>query len=432
VNLVEVLTERSVTRIRDLFEITRKPRGFGLAGRDTVPFAPMESIPQDGSFDARFQMRPVDRLTSGTYFEARDVLVSKITPCFENGKQALGLNVPGGFGYATTEVIPLHAREENTDTRLLFYYLLHPDVRAFVTSRMEGSTARKRVPDEVLLDLPYPEVTPQDQQSMSRALELIQRGIQVQGGLATAAAALKRAAMRELFTRGLRGEEQKETEIGPTPTSWKLTSIDDRFVVVSGGTPSRGVAAYWSSGTIPWVKTGEVDYSTIDETEEHITAEGLENSAARLLPRGTVLMAMYGQGLTRGRVGVLGIEAACNQACAALLPRDEQVLPRFVYYQLGHRYNEIRGLAHGGQQQNLNMDIVKALALAYPPDLTEQREIVEILDAIDQKIDLHKRKKAVLEELFKALLHKLMTGEIRVSDLDLSALDDVAPAGASA
>jgi type I restriction enzyme S subunit len=308
---------------------------------------------------------------------------------------------------------------------------------AFAGRRMlqnvsDAAHGTKRLSQDDLNDFRIPVPDSAEQQTIGSVLDRARDAADLAELCETKAAALKRAAMRELFTRGLRGEELKETAIGPTPMSWNLTSIDDRFLVVSGGTPSRGVAAYWSSGTIPWVKTGEIDYSTINETEEHITAEGLEDSAARLLPRGTVLMAMYGQGLTRGRVGVLGIEAACNQACAALLPRDEQVLPRFVYYQLGHRYNEIRGLAHGGQQQNLNMDIVKALALSYPPDLAEQREIVEILDAIDQKIALHKRKKAVLEELFKALLHKLMTGEIRVSDLDLSALDDAPPAEASA
>jgi type I restriction enzyme S subunit len=80
-------------------------------------------------------------------------------------------------------------------------------------------------------------------------------------------------------------------------------------------------------------------------------------------------------------------------------------------------------MAHGGQQQNMNLDIVRDLFVAFPRDDKMQAQITETLDAIDAKIDLHKRKQAVLEELFRGLLHKLMTGEIRVGDLDLSALE---------
>jgi type I restriction enzyme S subunit len=233
---------------------------------------------------------------------------------------------------------------------------------------------------------------------------------------------LKRAAMTRLFTHGLRGEAQKETEIGLVPESWEVDSLGVHHTVVSGGTPSRSNPAFWTGGTIPWVKTTEVDYCVINEAEEYITPQGLENSAAKLLPAGTLLMAMYGQGVTRGKVAILGIEAACNQACAAITPNDDEVFPRYLYHFLVWRYEAIRSLAHGGQQQNLNLEIVRNLPLAYPRPQDEQHEIVAILDALDRKIALHRQKRAVLEELFQSLLHKLMTGEIRVADLDLSAL----------
>lgn len=206
------------------------------------------------------------------------------------------------------------------------------------------------------------------------------------------------------------------------PESWELATIGAHHSVVSGGTPSRGNPAFWSGGTIPWAKTTEVDYCVITETEEHITPLGLESSAAKMLPAGTLLMAMYGQGITRGKVAILGIEATCNQACAAITPKDDAVLPRYLYHFLTWRYEAIRSLAHGGQQQNLNLEIVRDLPVVYPQSKDEQDEIVTILDAIDRKIDLHRTKREVLEELFESLLHKLMTGEVAVSDLDLSAL----------
>ncbi|HCI3156781.1 restriction endonuclease subunit S [Pseudomonas aeruginosa] len=266
-----------------------------------------------------------------------------------------------------------------------------------------------------------------EQKELVQLIGGVRKAYRVERELVEVLAELKCAAMTHLFTRGLRGEAQKETEIGLVPESWDVTSLGAHHTVVSGGTPSRSNPTFWTGGTIPWVKTTEVDYCVINETGEHITPLALECSAAKMLPVGTLLMAMYGQGVTRGKVAILGIEATCNQACAAITPKDDAVLPRYLYHFLTWRYDEIRSLAHGGQQQNLNLEIVRDLPLTYPKSEDEQREIVAILDTLDRKIDLHRKKRAVLEELFQSLLHKLMTGEIRVADLDLSALP-VAPA----
>lgn len=410
------------TRLGDCYAVTKKPRGLNTGAITAIPFAAMEAIPQGGAYEPTFTLKEPRAISSGTYFERGDILISKITPSFENGKQALVRKLAQAFGYATTEVIPLRPSIEGQDPRLLFFYLLHPDIRHYVAERMEGSTGRQRVPEAVLLDLPIPVIKPQDQTEMADALEKIQTAVVRERAAEATAQDLKRAAMRELFTRGLRGEAQKETEIGLVPESWELASIGAHHSVVSGGTPSRSNPAFWSGGTIPWVKTTEVDYCVINETGEHITPLGLESSAAKMLPVGTLLMAMYGQGVTRGKVAILGIEAACNQACAAITPKDNAVLPRYLYHFLTSRYDEIRSLAHGGQQQNLNLEIVRDLPVAHPQTDDEQNEIVAILDALDRKIALNRQKRVVLEELFQSLLHKLMTGEIRVADLDLSAL----------
>jgi type I restriction enzyme S subunit len=382
----------------------------------------MEQISQDGSFDARYLEKSAESITSGTYIERGDILVAKITPSFENGKQALVCKLPVSFGYATTEVIPLHAKEDNQDHRVLFYYLLHRDVRSHVAGKMEGSTGRQRVPEGALLELPFPEFNVTEQKQIADVLELVQSSIRAQQQSVTHFRDLRLTAMRGLFTHGLRGEGLRDTEVGSIPTTWRLEKVGSHFAVASGGTPSRGVKEYWLEGTIPWVKTTEINYRTINGTEEHISVAGLKHSAAKVFPSGTLLMAMYGQGVTRGRVAILGIDAACNQACAAMSPLDEEVLPRFLYHFLAFRYEEIRRMAHGGQQQNLNLDIVRDLPLIIP-DRDEQAEIVSIVDAIDQKAELHKEKAGILEELFRTLLHKLMTGNLRTGDLDLAALE---------
>lgn len=271
------------------------------------------------------------------------------------------------------------------------------------------------------LEVPQPKID--EQLAIVAALSRVREAIKTHHQSAELAQELKRAAMQLLFTRGLRSEAQKETEIGPVPESWVIEEINEHFSVISGGTPSRRTPVFWTDGTIPWVKTTEINYCVIQETEEQITQVGLDQSAAKLLPPETLLLAMYGQGVTRGRVAILGIEAACNQACAAINPHDDVVVDtKYLYHFLTFRYEAIRRLAHGGQQQNLNLDTVRSLPVAHPANQEEQGEIVSILDAIDRKIDLHQRKRAVFDDLFKALLHKLMTGEIRVGDSASSSL----------
>src|SRR6185369_4447789 len=109
----------------------------------------------------------------------------------------------------------------------------------------------------------------------------------------------------------------KQTEVGVIPEDWDVKRIGDLASVGAGGTPSRKIPEYWN-GSIPWITTSQIDFGMIAEADQFITEDGLYNSATKLLPAGTLLMALYGQGKTRGKVGVLGFEATTNQACAAI------------------------------------------------------------------------------------------------------------------
>ena len=176
---------------------------------------------------------------------------------------------------------------------------------------------------------------------------------------------LQKAAMQDLLDADLNG--------------WPSKPIGQVCKVTTGGTPSRNNATYWN-GDIPWVKTGEVNYYVIDSTEERITAEGLKGSAAKLCPPNSVLVALYGQGPTRGRVGMLGIEAAVNQACAAIYPNAE-FDPWFVYYYLSGKYLSLRAMAQGAAQPNLNLAMIKGFGIPTPA-LEEQKAAVASIDAV--------------------------------------------------
>ena len=117
-----------------------------------------------------------------------------------------------------------------------------------------------------------------------------------------------------------------------TFNSWTKVLLGEIAKLSSGGTPSRSVPAYWN-GTIPWVTTTKINFETILDADEYITPLGLKNSSTKIFPQGTLLMAMYGQGATRGRVGFLGIDAAVNQACACIEPAKD-VSANYLFYYL--------------------------------------------------------------------------------------------------
>jgi type I restriction enzyme S subunit len=258
-----------------------------------------------------------------------------------------------------------------------------------------------------------------EQKKIAHILSTVQRAIEAQERIIQTTTELKKALMHKLFTEGLRNEPQNQTEIGPVPESWEVCKVGDVAKIQSGGTPAREVAENWNGGTIPWVKTGEIDYCVIHDTEEKITPMGLANSAARLYPKGTLLMAMYSQGITRGRVGLLGIEATTNQACASITPTDKnRISSVFLYYFFEYHYEDLRKLGHGANQRNMNAALIRSFPLAFPkPD--EQAAVVTAFESLDQKRVLHERKKTQFQDLFRTLLHELMTANTRVHRLEL-------------
>ena len=197
------------------------------------------------------------------------------------------------------------------------------------------------------------------------------------------------------------------------PKGWELSSIGKISDVSSGGTPSRNNEAYWN-GNIPWVTTAEVQFKIIEDTVEKITEEGLANSSAKLFPAGTILMAMYGQGKTRGQVAKLGIDASTNQACAAIVLHTGYEVD-FYYQFLISQYENIREMANSGGQQNLSGGIVKSIPVPVPP-LTEQKKIAKILSTWDKAISVTEKLLANSQQQKKALMQKLLTGKKRLLD----------------
>lgn len=166
-------------------------------------------------------------------------------------------------------------------------------------------------------------------------------------------------------------------------TRWPIAKLGSFVTVATGGTPSREQAD--SYGNVhAWVKSTDLKDDLILVTEERVSELGIQRSNAKLYPKQTVMLAMYGQGQTRGRTGKLLIDAACNQACAALLPSDE-LLPDYLWVWLQLSYEAVRSLGRGGQQENLNLDIVRGIRLPKPPVPLQQefsRRLTGVLDLV--------------------------------------------------
>lgn len=175
-------------------------------------------------------------------------------------------------------------------------------------------------------------------------------------------------------------EHADENTAGEFPPEWAITRIGDIFEVGTGATPLRGERKYYEGGTIPWVTSSAVNSAIVTESSERITEAAIRETNCKVFPAGTLLVAMYGEGKTRGRATVLGIAAATNQACAALqFPIESEPLRRWIRYWLEFNYLMLRKQAAGGVQPNLNMSLIRNLRVPIPP-ITEQIEVVQILD----------------------------------------------------
>lgn len=166
--------------------------------------------------------------------------------------------------------------------------------------------------------------------------------------------------------------------------NWKKEPLGKICKTTSGGTPSRKNQSYYQNGTIPWVKSGELENNIITTSEEFITEEGLLNSSAKIFPAGTLLIALYGA--TIGKLAFLGIDAATNQAVCGIFQNENVSLKYLYYYLLFQRPNLIKQ-GVGGAQPNISQTILKKLEISYPDSITEQQRIVARIEELFSELD---------------------------------------------
>ena len=190
-----------------------------------------------------------------------------------------------------------------------------------------------------------------------------------------------------------------------------MAKLGDLASLSSGATPKRDHPEYYG-GDIPWVKTTEVAQGNVKSADEHITQAGLDNSSCRIIPAGTILMAMYGQGETRGKVAMLEIEAATNQACAAIECDSSKLNSLYALHHLRMCYGDLRSKSKGGNQKNLSLAMLKRYLIVWPP-LTLQQEFADFAASVDKsKFAVQK----ALDEL-NATTKKILNQELGLGDV---------------
>jgi len=264
-----------------------------------------------------------------------------------------------------------------------------------------------------------------EQQKITFVLSKIQQAIEQQDRIIETTRELKKSLMNKLFTEGLHGEEQKETEIGLMPKSWDTISIQDCCEVVTGGTPRTVVREYYKEGSVRWMKSGDINTKPIYEVKNRITQLGLENSNARLMPEGTVVIALSGRGKTRGTTSVLMVDCTCSQSVAGMIPNPEKIDSFYLHYYMAYNYDKIRNITGDKDRSGLNLGLVRQIKIAKPKSTVEQKEIADAILSIDKKIWQAESKKQTLQDLFKTMLNQLMTGKIRVKDFDFEVKENV-------
>ncbi|HCN34368.1 restriction endonuclease subunit S (plasmid) [Acinetobacter johnsonii] len=196
-------------------------------------------------------------------------------------------------------------------------------------------------------------------------------------------------------------------------SEWQTVAIGEICdLVTSGGTPLTSQKEYYHNGSIPWVKTKEVNQCRLYGTENHITQLGLDNSSAKLIPENSIIIAMYGDGKTAGRVALNKVPVTTNQACCNLILNKQKANYDFVFYNLMGRYDELVSKKTGSGQQNLNGKIIKEIEIDLP-SLPEQKAIASVLSSLDDKIDLLHRQNKTLEAMAETLFRQWFIEEAK-------------------
>lgn len=307
-------------------------------------------------------------------------------------------------GYFDTNLMGLICKK-GVNNEFLYYFLYNYELSKIADTSSIPQINNKHI-EPLKIQLP----PLKEQEKIAEILSTIDSQIEDTEKLIEKSKELKKGLMQKLLTKGIGHSEFKKTEVGEIPVEWEVKSISSVSNTMSGGTPNRSKKHYYIDGNISWVKTGELGAKYIHDTEEKITELAINESSAKLVPSYSVIIAMYGA--TIGKLSININEVTTNQACCSIICDKDILSYEYLYYYLDFNKDKLIALGAGGAQPNISQQIIRDFKITVP-NVNEQEIIIQILSAIDNKVEKEQNKKQKLEELKKGLMQQLLTGKIR-------------------
>ena len=399
-----------------------------LVGATQATFLPMENIGEQGEFDCSI-IRDIDDVRNGyTRFFDGDVVVAKITPCFENGKGARVRGTLNGIGFGTTELHVLSPGSE-IDARYLYYITASDRFRRLGEAAMFGAAGQKRVPEDFVRDYRVP-VPPLAQQRaiadyLDRETARLDALIAEKERLLKLLTEKRQALITRAVTRGLDPNASMRDSgiswLGEIPAHWEVWKLGHVASIGNGSTPNRNNASYWTGGAIPWLNSSVVNQSEVTGADQFVTASAVQECHLPLVKADSVLIAITGQGKTRGRAVVLSIDSTINQHLAFIQPERSRLRPCFLRWTLFAAHDFLRNISDdaGGTKGALTCEQVANLRVPIPPP-DEQAVILDHIAAFTERFDLLRTAAestiSIIKERRTALVAAAVTGRIDVGD----------------
>lgn len=392
-----------------------------------VSFLAMGDVSEDGRVITR-QVRIYAEVAKGfTSFIDNDVLVAKITPCFENGKGALVTNLLGGIGQGSTEFHVVRAKADRATPAFLNLHTRSDAFRRLGERNMVGSAGQKRVPAEFLREYPVALPPLPEQQKIAAILTAVDDKLEVIARQIKATQTLKRGLMQTLFSRGVGTQDNdgrwvphaefKGSELGEIPVGWEATKLNSHVAKVgSGVTPKGGSDSYLSSG-IPLIRSQNVLVGRLSLDDvvfiSHEQHEKMRNSA---LSPNDVLLNITGASIGRSAVLPADFKVGNVNQHVCIIRTESTLSPHFLCQYLNSEMGQkqVDKFQAGGNREGLNYQQIRSFDVPLPP-FPEQHEIASVLGGVDEKVGILKAKQERYQTLKRGLMQKLLTGEWRVS-----------------
>jgi type I restriction enzyme, S subunit len=380
----------------------------------TVSFISMSDVSVDGRI-INHQKRDYASVYKGyTGFSNGDILVAKITPCFENGKGLLATSLENGIGFGSTEFHVIRATQ--IDPLFLFHHTMSFDFRKRGTTNMIGSAGQRRIPGKFIKSYALPVPSRAEQKKIAEILSTCDRTIHLTTRMIEAKTRMKKGLMQQLLTGQMRFPEfgKPATKKGELPEGWQIKRLSDIALInpetISEKTPGGYKFCYIDIGA---VKEGNITFPSSE-----VRFENAPSRARRRINRNDILLSTVRPNLK----GFAHIEfSPDNYICStgfAVIRTKECYASLYIYYNLYSSYTEkyFNGCVLGSNYPALNNSDIEQLRIPCPSEI-EQKKIAETLSTLDDEIKLLRKQEAAHKKQKKALMQKLLFGEIRVNTI---------------